>query len=266
MKIGLGVITCNREEYFKQCIERVGKCTDKLHKIVVVNDGKHYSTNSYPDFIDHVEQHPVNKCVAAAKNFALRYLMQNDCEALFLIEDDILIDNPEVFQKYIDAATESGIWHMNFGLHGPANKGKEGEPNPRQIVEYDNQEVCLYPHCVGAFSFYYKGVIKNAGYFDERYKNAWEHVSHTMKIIEKGMHPPFWWFADIKDSDKYLSEIPESIKNSSICTNPDHQKNIRTGMRWYNEVHGFAPMDTPDMKPEDVFTRIEFLETHYSRK
>lgn len=264
LKVGLAILTCNRPEYFKQCIAAIEQNKRDIDYVVVVNDGQAYPDGTYPAWINDIIQHSLNKGVAAAKNEALRKLMENDCNCLFLIEDDILIQDPDVFKEYARVAKTTGICHFNFALHGPANLNDKGEPKPRNIVEYDSQtSVCLYPHCVGAFSFYLRGTIKEVGYFDERFRNAYDHVEHTYRIIKKGLHPQFWWFADIENSGKYLKEIPGSIQSSSIAGKPGHNANIETSTKYFDHKHGFEPIKIPDTSAENVLRQLEVIEDNF---
>jgi hypothetical protein len=252
-----------------------------VDEFVIVNDGSPYPDNIY-DKRAHVIQHKHNTCVGVSKNDALRYLISKDCDHLFLIEDDVLIKRPDVFEAYINAAKTSGIWHLNYALQGPANRKQvnrinnvnerqdlqqDSEPNPREIIEYDNGvKIALYPNIVGSFSYYLKGIIKNVGYMDERFKNAWEHVLHTQQVISKGLHPPFWWFADIANSYDYLTDIPGCIQDSTIAHTPDWNKNFQTGMMMYKQMYGWIPQQTPDTPPHIVKQKIIELEKKYSRK
>lgn len=266
-KVGLAVITCNRPDYFKQSIEQIGLNRENLDYIVVVNDGNPYPKDMYPEWINEVVQHPINKGVAAAKNEALRKLMENDVNCLFLIEDDILVQRADVFAEYIRCAEVTGIAHFNFALHGPANVKADGSPNPRHIVEYDeNTDVALYPHCVGAFSFYLRGAIKRVGYFDERFRNAFDHVEHTYRIIKDGLHPQFWWFADIPNSGQYLKEIPGSIQSSSIAGKPGHNANIEASSKYFEHKHGYEPVKIPNTRADHVLRQLEVIEKTFSRK
>jgi len=265
-KIGVGVITCNAVERFEKCIRSI----PKVDALVVVNDGDQYLKEVYPTHPNdpYIIQHSQNKCVGISKNDAMRYLMQQDCDHIFLIEDDMIIQREDVFEKYIKTAEASGIWHLNFGYHGPANmKPGTTEPNPRQIVDYGNgNEVALNPNCVGAFTYFLRGVIKEVGYHDERFKNAWEHVEHTNRIIRKGLHPPFWWFADVANSYEYIKEYASSEVSSVIRKTPEWEKQMREGMEWYKHKHNCYPTQTPDTPPERVMQILENIEKNYAKK
>lgn len=268
-KIGIGMTTYNAENRIKQSAFTIPKW---VKNFVIVNDGTPYDSSSYPEHA-HIIQHEKNQCVGAAKNSALKYLMDLGCEHIFLIEDDILIKDENVFETYIKHSVVSGIKHLNFGLHGPANKkgsqtfttledrkDLDMVPNPRMIIPYpEGVEIVLYPNCVGAFSYYHRSVIEKIGYFDPMFKNAWEHVDHTFQTIKSNFHTPFWYFADIQKSWDYLTDIPNSIEESTIARTPEWNENYRIGSQYYKKKHGVMPSETQLMPTEVVYNNIRYL-------
>jgi len=217
--IGVGMVTYKAEDRIKQSAATIPSWVENF---VIVNDGTPYDVSSYP-VNAHIIQHEENKGVGHAKNSAIDYLMDKGCEHIFIIEDDILIQDEEVFDKYIKTSLNTGVKHLNYALQGPANKkGAKGfenmedraeqehltEPNPRQITKYPGDyEIAMYPNSVGAFSYYQREVLEKIGGFDKVYKNAWEHVDHTMEAFKQGFTTPYWWFADINESWKYIKDI-----------------------------------------------------------
>lgn len=262
-KIGIGLITCNRIDFFKNCVNSL----PSVDSIVVVNDGSPYPNDVYPSKVKEVIQHQTNKCVGISKNEALRYLIQDGCQSLFLVEDDMLIKNQDVCLAYIRAAEASGIWHLNFGYHGPANKRPDGSKFPRTTLEYaPGITLAFNPNCVGSFSYYLRGVIKKAGYIDEKYINCWDHVDSTYKIIKMGFHPPFWWFADLANSDEYIAEQACSEVNSVIRKTEEWKKNMYMGAAYFKHKHGYIPTDIPDTPPNKVIEILEQIQKNYARK
>jgi glycosyltransferase involved in cell wall biosynthesis len=268
-KIGIGMTTYNAEHRIKQSAFTVPKW---IKNFVIVNDGTPYDNSSYPEQA-YIIQHETNLCVGAAKNSAMQYLLDQGCEHIFLMEDDILIKDEKVFEKYINHSLISGIKHLNFALHGPANKkgstgfktledrkDVDGEPNPRMIIPYpEGAKIALYPNCVGAFSYYHKSVLDKIGLFDPMFKNAWEHVEHTFQAIKNGFHPPFWYFADIENSWEYLTDIPNSIQESTIARTPEWNDNFIKGTEWYKKKHGITPTETPLVNQEVVVNNIKYF-------
>jgi len=210
--VGLGVITCNRPGFFGKCIQSI----PRLDCIVVINDGESYPTSAYPSTVSKVIQHSRNRGIGVSKNEALRFLLAAGCEHLFLCEEDIRIKDPRIFQEYVDVSTASKLPHLNFGLHGPANKNPDGSGAPRAIaVTPSGVKVAFYRYPVGAFSYYHKSVLLSVGFMDEFYKNFHEHVDHTVQMIKRKLHPPYGWFPDINQSDRFIEDLDPRLEHSS---------------------------------------------------
>jgi glycosyltransferase involved in cell wall biosynthesis len=252
-KIGLGIMTYNRPDYFKKIFSSVPK--DKVDELVVVNDGTPYDFSIDANLI----QHETNKGIGISKNDAMKHLLDKGCEYIFLMEDDIIINDPNVFSAYINASEETGIQHFNYSQHGLMNKFPNSEtPNPRVKIDYRNDvSVELYPHCVGAFCFYTKKCLDKVGLMDEKFYNATEHLEHTYNVIKSDMHPPFWWFADIANSNKYLSDIPWSVSTSTISSSPKHRETVQKGLNYFYEKHGVELLRIPSLPIDAVQNKLK---------
>ena len=266
-KIGLGIITCNREDFYKKCCESVP--VDVVDHIVTVNDGAPYTHTFHNTY-----QNDTNIGVGKSKNKAMRHLLNCGCEHIFIIEDDIIIKQKEVFEKYVATAAASGMWHLMYGYHGPANKSVNKNPNPRLIIDYKNHQVALNQHCVGAFCYYHKGVLNNIGLMDEKFKNAWEHVEHSYQIVKAGLLPGYWWWPDVANSYEYLDELACSEENSTIrwedekkkIPKQDWQENIQKGANHFISKHGTTPVAVPDQSVDMIQSKLKLIKERYSRQ
>lgn len=268
-KIGVGIITCNRPNYLKSLLDSLVPCQEDIHELVVVNDGEPVNVDLFKGNWILNEK---NLGVGKSKNKAMQYLLDKGCEYIFIIEDDMVVLDKTVFQKYIDAYKVSGIQHFNYGLGSPFNRKQDivfdlhnrhelkqdSEPNPKMIVEYKNCKIVLYEHTVAMFSFFTRKVLEEVGLIDEEYYNAWEHVDHTYRIIKAGYHPPFWWFADIEDSQKYIKEAEGAIDNSSIANKSEQwAKNVYGGREIYKRKHGHYPNQPPYVSEQEVVQKLK---------
>tara|TARA_R110002050_G_scaffold6130_10_gene25997 strand:+ start:338 stop:1159 length:822 start_codon:yes stop_codon:yes gene_type:complete len=268
-KVGVGIITCNRKDFYEKCLSTVKLAAGNgaVDEIVVINDGDVYEDNN-KDGLEYV-QHDVNVGVGISKNEAMKLLLEKGCEHIFIMEDDIFVMNDNVFSKYIKAAQESGVWHLMFGYHGPANKNPDTKlPVPRLVMKYDNGvSLAFNRHCVGAFCYYHKAVLNNVGLMDERYINAWEHVSHSLSIVEAGLLPGYWWWPDIANSWDYLGEqaCSEEIEKGAIRKRPDWSDNIQMGVKVFKEKHNHLPVSVPDTTEDEIAKRLNTIKERYSR-
>jgi GT2 family glycosyltransferase len=276
--IGVGIITCNRPEYLKNLLQTIP--VDKVSSLVIINDGDVKNKIDLKSIGVWI-QNEQNLGVGKSKNKAMKHLYDEGCDYIFIIEDDMLIKDKDVFEKYIQAYKKSGIHHFNYGPGSPFNRKQDiafdlhnrhllnqhSEPNPRLVFDYgDGVKVALYEHTVAMFSFFTREVLEKVGYLDEDFYNAWEHVDHTYRIIKAGYHPPFWWFADIADSDKLLTEAPGAIDNSSIANKSEQwQKNVYGGREIYKKKHGHYPNMPPPVTKQEVVDAVKKLKDEKNR-
>jgi len=96
-KIGIGVISVNRPEFFSQCMASLPK-SDVV--IEVINGERNYSVCRDKVFYQKKTQN-----VAANKNVALKFLLEEaNCDHIFLCEDDIRFEDQNLCQKYIETS------------------------------------------------------------------------------------------------------------------------------------------------------------------
>lgn len=268
-KIGIGIITCNRPEYLRNLLNSLVSCKNIIDELVIVNDGNPITdlNLSQGTWIDN----ETNLGVGVTKNKAMQHLLDKGCDHIFIIEDDVIIKDVTVFDQYIKAAKKTGILHFNFGPGTPFNRvqtthgdvhnrhllNQNSKPNPRLTIDYGDQKISLYTHIAGTFSYFYKSVLEKVGLIDKQFYNAWDHVEHTYRIIKAGYHPPFWWFADLDNSEDLLAIQSAALDNSAIASKSEEwYKNLHEGREKYKVKHGWYPNETPHTDQKDVLESL----------
>ncbi len=240
MSLGIAIITCDRELMFRECIGSVLKYyNNKPKELIVVNDGHDpiRSTDNYT-----VINNKANLGVGQTKNIAIKHLIEAGCDHIFIIEDDVELISNEVFESYIHLSEVSGVQHLNFCLHGEANK-INSVAKPKLIIDYKDIQMALYHNVTGAISYYTKQVIEECGYMDDNYRNAMEHVDHTMKTINARYHPPFRWFADVAGSDQLIRDQDPSLVESKIRNDTQWEDNFRFGVNRFKSLYNIDVCD-----------------------
>jgi GT2 family glycosyltransferase len=275
-KIGVSIITCGRLDMFEKLFDALLICKGRIDHLVIVEDTK----NPNPDFNNYIVDitqdkwrgdgslhriiTDVNLGVAKSKNLAMKFLLEKKSDHIFLIEDDMLIKRPDIFDAYINASKKSGIQHLMFGYHGPANKNgiSHGSPCPRLVVTYDDFSLAFNQHCVGAFCYYTRKCLEDVGLIDEEFKNAFDHVSHSYELALKGYSTPYWWWADLANSLEYIEEQACSEENSSIKI-PESMEtwsnNIHKSMEYFKQKYGVYPFGQGGVPDTDTTEVLTFL-------
>ena len=260
--VGIGIVTCNREQFLENLLQSL----PSDHYTAVVNDGDILGWNDIEHSrIDNYTYNPENLGVGKSKNILFRILMNKGFEHIFIIEDDMIIKDQDVFNKYVEASEVSGIKHLMFGYHGPANKSN-GNPFPRFKVPYNKEvELAFNYHCVGSFCYYHHSVLSDVGIFDEQYNNAWEHVDHSYMIAKAGYIPGYWYWTDLANSCDYIGEQACSEDNSTIRPRADWQDNIVTGGKHFVSKHGYPPVGVPNVDKEVIYSNIKEIRNKYGK-
>lgn len=253
-KIGVGILTFNREKYFKQVCKSLEPCN--FDELVIVNDGTPYEFTPSKD--PHLIQHDQTYGIAKSKNDALNHLIKKDCDHIFLIEDDILIKNPHVFKEYISISTATGLQHLNF---------EQAAPNHHKFdVHYGEGVVISFWHNPqGAFSYFHANIIKGLGGFDEGYMNAFEHVDFIVRMVMKGLAPPFWFNPDIANSTDFLKPIKGSNENSTITDKGDYQKNWNKSAQHFIKKYGRFTSEIEEANQKEVTSALRTIYENYSK-
>jgi GT2 family glycosyltransferase len=271
-KIGVGIITCDRPKYLTELLNSLNVLQSNIDEIVIVDDGTKPSIEKFASWPIHKTDGRIG--VGKSKNIAIKHLLDKECEHIFILEDDCVITNPDVFKKYIETYEETGIKHFNFGPASPWNRiqekpeiigdlSKRGEasqkglPNPKMVINYNNGvSVSLFEHIVAMFTYYHASTLNEIGLMDEEFYNAWEHVEHTLRIIKNGDYTPFWWFADITGSENYIKEQEGEKANTSLAKNEDEfMKRVQDGLQVFYKKHQtipsmIRPVDISEIKPK----------------
>jgi len=254
--IGIGITTYNSPTRLSSLLETL---PDFIENVIIVNDGTPYEQSVYKGKYD-VIQHPKNKGVASAKNSALRYLMGQGCEHIFLLEDDIIIKDTSIFEKYIEASQISGIKHFNYALQGYGNAirfddGTINHPTPVYCVDYKNIQICFYHWCSGPLMYMHRDCIDKVGYLDENFYNIHEHVDYTYRIIKQELHPPFWYFADIACAHYFIGDGSE-FRTTTIEKNENYEERLRGADIYFSIKHEHKPLDIPKVSLEEFLLSL----------
>lgn len=111
-QLGLGVCTCKRPEMAQRWAKRIQQFRGRGVDLAVISsaDDRPLDLHRYEVEVIYGE----NLGVAHTKNRALRYLMERGADIIVLAEDDCLISDAVLFERFREAARQ-GIHHLMLG-------------------------------------------------------------------------------------------------------------------------------------------------------
>ena len=269
----IGIVTCNREEMMHKLIKTIDPSVAKKIFIIVAGD----AYNKYPENVEVIKCNRSPTVVGIAKTTLLRHMYNwkdedgNQPQFFFLLEEDIEITNNKVFERYIETAADSGLWHfqLSYGTHGGVaggNVNPDGTPIKRASVKYTNHMVDFYQNSFQCFTLCHRDSIRRGFLYDPRFLNAAEHLSQHAKIFKEKCGTPFRWFGDIQDSHTYIQDQDSNHASSVIRKDPEFHKNFSYSWQLFKQLWGSFPNAVEDTTHTSVMGILEELENNLANK
>lgn len=251
-------ITFNREELLKKSLESID--VSLFDKIVIVHDGG--GTDYSPETISALSDNGFiylpqaqNVGVGVCKKIGVDYVLANsDAPHIFLVEDDIIVKNNDVWDYYIRFSNASGVHHTNWNDYRYSSTKFE--------INFGDDLVGIVTRDVEAsFSYFHRNMF-NFCEFPTDMKNAFEHISVELQLIQNDLLPPFWNFICPKGTSDYLVSAG---KDSTITDKEGYTENYTAANAAFIKRHGISVGKIQDVPVEKVLERLKFLKDNYER-
>ena len=260
-KIGVGITTYNSENYFKDLWNSLQSSCARFDELVVVNGGNKYEGNYECGWI----QHNINYYPAVCRNDAINFLMNRGCEHIFLIEDDMLIKDKNIFTKYIKASEASGLKYFSF-CSTSWESGEPGNRTPRLTVEYTPEvSLSFYKNMCNEFTYHHYTAFEDTGLYDTQFRDPFD-IDMAYRESQQGHAAPFWWFADVTGSDDLVCNNPVAVSRLQ-GERPDGSRAQRIEEQWklFVAKHGAFVGDIPDTSKDKVLQRLIMRGKNYGK-
>jgi glycosyltransferase involved in cell wall biosynthesis len=251
-KIGVGITTYNSENYFEELYNSIP--FDKIDELVVVNGGKEYNKKYNADWI----QHKKNRFPSTCRNDCVTFLLNKNCEHVFLIEDDMIIKNENIFNSYIDASKISGLKYFSFASMS-VNAGPPNQRTPKLTVGYNPKvSISFYENMCNEFTYHHKTCFLQTGLYDSNMRDLFDADRVYRETLHNKNVAPFWWFADLANADDYIMNNPNATSRLQDTNRPDGSRNdfIHDTLKYFEDKHGIPINNIPLKTKEEL---INFL-------
>lgn len=252
-KIGVGITTYNSEDYFKSLYESLP--LDKIDELVVVNGGNKYKNEYKANWIQHYKNHYPSVC----RNDCINFLLQRRCEHIFIIEDDMILKSPDIFTKYIQASKETGLKYFSF-VSTSWGSGEPGKRLPRLTIEYKNNvSISFYKNMCNEFTYHHKTCYDKVGLYDTTYRDPWD-IDMTYRESQQDYAAPFWWFADVSNSDELIMNNPIAVSRlQGSRSDGSREQRIQKEWEYFTKKHGLMVNQIPDTSKEKMIEKIKII-------
>jgi hypothetical protein len=201
-KIGIILYTQGNEKNLKRSIRSLQNF--KSNTVIVHNDPlpKLFKFEDFKNIL-HVKS---SNYLSTCYNAGIRQFLDSDVEHIFIINDIIEILDDSVFDQYISSSIKTNI--EMFCSSRDIENGKDNNIKLKIDIGDCNLNLC---HTFNGMLIYTrKSVYAKVGFFDERFKSAFEVSDLYKRCSDKGIVPPFGWFVDIDITQPNISYNTDS--------------------------------------------------------
>ncbi len=201
-KIGVAVTTHNRHETANECLNSI-EWAGGYDVLVVVDDA---STKPFPRATFRFEE---NVGISVSKNKCLELL--EDCEHIFLLDDDVIVKKQDWIQRYIS------VKQKHLCLTFQRDSSSVGK-----LHSIDGNAVMVNRLVRGCMLYLHHDCLEKVGGFDTEFLHySMEHVELTNRIHSAGLTPYAYM------------DIPHAL----MALNPlDYREKIKTSVPGENRI------------------------------
>lgn len=217
--IGIAISTHNRHETFKKTYDSVQQYLPPNAKCVVVDDASNIPVQE-ADY-----RFESNVGIAKTKNKCLELLQ--DCEHIFLFDDDTYPIHPDWYKPYI----ESQHPHLCYCFKSP----------DASITPTDREDIIVYSKGKGCMIYLTQQVLQTVGGFDTTFgQYGFEHLQYSRRVYNANLipHP----YIDIPDSSQYIHSLDEHKQiKSSVKSITKLKQYISNKVYYETTMPGYLP-------------------------
>jgi len=221
-KIGISISTYSISTTPKARIDIVKKCLDSVKKAVDQYDKNLIHVNIVTDTVtkehmDILQEYPFkiiknkkNMGIAYTKNVGIRHIYKANCEFVFLLDDDTVIADSNIFIAYVNAMIKTGFHHFMTS--------NDNYTKTLRTITINNQAIKRLEDTGGWFYAFTRHSIDCIGYyqlFPGKYGH--EHTEWTDRCINARLTP---YYIDIVGGDKMIDAT--YIEMYSSKNDPEH--------------------------------------------
>jgi len=194
---------------------------------------------------------------ATLRNWLISQFRINDYKYYFLLNSNQTVEDQNLFDNTIKIAETFGTWML-------LGEGKNNVP-----LEDDEAGVTLYasPELNSEFIFLISGIVKNVGYFEERYFNTkdLDVLDYVLKLRKKGVYPPEHFHPNIGSG---LKTTKKDIKKIGFKDFPDQERSVGLSYGYFAHQHKYIPghNEPAGVTQEQLVASLEEIQKKYAKK
>lgn len=248
-EIGIGIL----DLYDQDCLF---KCLDSIKNVSKDN----IIVSSLTKNKSNIENHRVYTSqtpLATLRNHIISQFRLKNIKYFFLLHSNQVIKHENIWNDVIKLAEIFGTWFIT-GF----------DKNILTLEDDSNLELNISSKLNSEFMFFTSGIVKNNGYFDERFFNGKELdvIDYIINLRKKNITLPHNFYATIPDN--WVEDIKTKIQAVGYFEFPDSDKSLQMAYGYFMHIHKYIPnqSDPQSVSNDELMKHMEDLQKNYAKK
>ena len=248
-QIGVGILDLYDQNTLDDCINSLSFFNKENIFVASLTNNKINVDN----YIKYSKSVPL----ATLRNYIISQFRIKGLKYYFLIHSNQIINNKNILENTIDLSSTFGCWFLS-GYNDKFISIEDDSGKSLNISKKINTE----------FLFILNGIIKNNGYFDERYFNGkdLDVIDYAINLTSKKVYPSLGYYPTIdKDWITKTNNKIEAIGYKNEIDNTD--KSLQLSYAYFYHNHKYIPgqNDPSIASTEDLLKSMEEIQKNYAK-
>lgn len=253
--IGIGILDLYDEESLKNCWDSIPdqykNHDDLLTRIFVARNNKNKTIHTQTkEYSSHVQLATMRNCLISQMRF-------RECKYYFILHSNQVITDPNIFENTIKLAETFGTWI----IFGPTTDNIPLEDDENNLT------LNLSKNLNTEFMFLFSGILKNNGYFDERFFNGKDIdvLDYVLKLRKKELYPPTNYHPSIS---KGLESGIGVFNKMGFKDIPDQDKSVQLAYSLFFINNKYIPTqnEPAPVSNDELLSKMEQLQKNYGKR
>lgn len=251
-EIGIAIIDLFGQNELDECLNSILKLNFDTQNLFIVSP----QNNNFDKNIEH-KKITTFVPLATLRNFAISKFRTKNLKYFFIVNSNCVVKNQSLLDDVISLAKTFGVWFLT----GPDKR--------IQIVEDDSKlELNISSQINSNFIFLNYGIVKNFGYFDEKYCNGeqLDVIDYIIRLRNKNVYPTEGYYPTINAD--WIETKKLKIKINGFCDyNEDFDQSVKVSYGHFMYNHKYLPLENRPPRPVDEFlSSMDNIQKNYSKK
>ena len=165
----------------------------------------------------------------------------------------------EYFNNWTRKYHKSCLKYFSFVSTSPY-AGEPYKRTPRLVLQYTKDvSISLYQNMCNEFTYHHITCFQKTGLYDVNFRDPFD-IDMAYRESQQDYTSPFWWFADITDSDKLIKNNPIAVSRLQ-ANRPDGSREQIIQKEWgyFLKKHKIMVNQIPDTSKEQVLEKLKSI-------